>query len=790
MNLFPYNIEEKLEVGQVREIIKGYCHTEAAAKLVNKAKPVSDFKKLQTFLSQTRECLQILNQPDNPPLQFEDISDNLTKVKTVGAYLDPEELLPVKSALSSTYHWTQFLKRHRLEYPELFQLTLGFISDIDLVKLIESTIDERGEVRSNASPELSDIRTQIIKSESKVRSSIKRILDRVKKDNYTDEKSEITIRDGRLVIPVWAEHKRHIAGFVHDESATGQTVFMEPTEVLELNNNVRELLYQEKREVQRILVNLSDKIRDRMEDFTRARSFLLLLDFICAKVRFAQEYQAVVPEVRKSPSVNLVKAFHPLLQKLNEEQGKSTIPLTLQLDHQNHRVCVISGPNAGGKSVAMKTVGLLQYLAQCGFPVTADEESSFGIFQYLFVDIGDSQSLENDLSTYSSRLQAMKYFVEFANKKTLVLIDEFGTGTEPQFGGAIAQAILQRLAKTGSYGVITTHYANIKKIADQMKGMVNAAMRYDTNKLEPLFQLEVGKPGSSFAFEIAKKIGLSEDLINDAKSLVDESHVNYDKLLTDLEGEKSLIETQKLELSSKESEVRGLKKDYEALKDMLDSERKHILKKAKIEAQAIVSEANRRIEKAVRDIKESQANKEKTRAIRKDVESYKESLSAGDKKEAGKSQGSILKKGDRVKLSGQEGVGEILSLKKNEAQVSFGNITSFVEIDKLQKVGGKGSARQKKPKRMGVDLDQRMQGFNSDLDVRGKKAEEVISLVDRFVDDALMLGANKLRILHGKGFGVLREVVRTHLNQDPNVVELQDENEDLGGSGVTIITLK
>ena len=501
MRCYPQQIEQRLEVDQVRQAIANECITEKAVKFVFKAEPISHFGRLDDILNQTREAIHILsNVSEKPSGHFEDISLLLKKLYAGGTFIQGEDYLILKSAFKAIHAWSQYLKKHKESYPVLARLTVGFVADLDLVDAIDRTIDERGEVRSDASTELIHIRAALTKAEQKVRKSIRSVLDQVKKDKFTDEDSEITIREGRLVIPVRAEHKRSISGFVHDESSTGQTVYMEPSQILALNNEVREWQYEERREIQRILVLLSDQIRQSMEDLDKGSRFLTVMDFITAKARFAQKLNASVPVLRKRPVIKLVEAYHPLLMQVNSENGKRTVPLHLSLDHHEQRLLIISGPNAGGKSVAMKTVGIVQYLFQCGFPVPVHESSELGIFHHLFVDIGDSQSLENDLSTYSSRLAAMKYMTEMSDKRSLVLIDEFGSGTEPQFGGAIAEAILDQLYQSRCYGVITTHYSNIKKYAENKSGIGNAAMRYDTTKLEPLYELEVGRPGSSFSF--------------------------------------------------------------------------------------------------------------------------------------------------------------------------------------------------------------------------------------------------------------------------------------------------
>ncbi len=797
MLFYPERIEEKLEVDQVREIIAGFCETDAAKKWVDKSQPLNDFTKLSRFLDQTREFIALTNDAENKPGNyFLDIEPFIKKVKTRGAFLIGEDLVMFKKSLKSIYDWTQFLKKNKDNYENLFRLTLGFISDLELVREIESKLDQNGVVKDDASPELRMIRAEILKSEQKVRKVIKSILSNVKKDKFTDEDSEVTIREGRLVIPVKAEHKRQVPGFVHDESSTGQTVFLEPTQVLALNNEVREWYYQEKREVQKILLELSDLIRESINDLQKGAAFLILIDFLNAKARFATEFNASVPILTKTPQIDLKNAFHPILWKINRELKKKVIPLSLHLDHNQNRIVVISGPNAGGKSVAMKTVGILQYCFQCGFPVTCDENSVLGIFSNFFIDIGDSQSLESDLSTYSSRLQAMNYFTRFSDKRTLVFIDEFGTGTEPRYGGAIAESALEVIHKSNSYGVITTHYGNIKEYAEKATGILNASMKFDADQLEPLYQLDIGKPGSSFAMEMAMKNGLSEKVLKRAKELVGIEQVSYDKMLADIQAEKIKLERKTRSIENKENELNELRTDYERLREMIRQEEKKILKNAKTEAKQLLIEANAKIENSIRLIKEKNAEKEKTRKIREELKTFEESLKVEDKpikrrepKKVKKIEGNI-EKDDQVRLRNSDSVGYVLSVKGKKAEVSFGQLKSFVEIERLEKISNTQAKKISRSKSsLGLNLNDKMTSFSSELDVRGKRVEEVLPILDRFINDATILGQNNLRILHGKGHGILREIIRNHLSSEPNVQSYQDEHVDRGGSGITLVTL-
>ena len=793
MLTYPQHIETSLEIDQIRQAIADECTTESSKSYLDKAKPLNNYEKLSVVLAQTREAIAIsTNSALRLPGRLEDIQPLLKKLTAKGTFIQGDDFLMLKEALNDLHAWTQVLKKNKDEFPNLFQLTLGFITDIELAGAIDQTIDERGEIRTNASAELIHIRASLVKAEQKVRRAIRSILEQVKKDKFTDEDSEITVREGRLVIPVKAEHKRSISGFVHDESSTGQTVYMEPSQVLALNNEVREWQYEERREIQRILIQLSDRIRDSLDDLSKGARFLVLMDFILAKARFAAKYNTSIPTLHKHPIAKLVNAYHPLLKHLNDQVGKKTVPLNFTLSSELARMVIISGPNAGGKSVAMKTVGILQYMLQCGFPISADESSEMGIFNHIFVDIGDSQSLENDLSTYSSRLGAMKYMTEMADKRSLVLIDEFGSGTEPQFGGAIAEAILHRLGKIKCFGVITTHYSNIKKYAENKPEMMNAAMRYDTNRLEPLFELEVGRPGSSFAFEIARKIGLNDSLLNYAKGLIGQTHVDFDRLLTEVESDKATYRRKLKEVEKKESELKSLREDYESMRKMVDTDRKDIIRKAKEEAKALLDKANRDIERTIREIKESKADKERTKSARESLEKSKLKLKEIKENELAKpiKRSVVLEVGDAVQLIGQETIGEVVAISGKQAQVNFGSLKSFVEIKRLERIS-KAQARKIERRRIGgVDMNTKMMEFSHDLDIRGRRAEETFGLIEEFVDHAIMLGIDQVRVIHGKGHGVLRELVRNHLKGNPHIGTLSDEHEDRGGSGITIVSLK
>lgn len=781
----PNNIEELLGVDQVRNWIAAKCKSEQGADLVRKAKFSSNFDSLKLWLDQTSEMMWLVSGNQVPNLHFYDLDPFLIRIKVGGTYLEAEDYLTVAFSIRALDEWLSFLTGQETA-PELQRLSKRLNVNVEVVDTIEKSIDENGRVKDSASSELGQIRKRLAQVERSARSALQRILKKSISDESSAQESQVTLRDGRLVIPVKAEYKRTITGLVHDESATGHTVYLEPAEALELNNEVRELKNRELREVIKVLVILADKLRNQLDDLSKGARFLSRLDFIYAKASWALDFNAKAPGLSKSPVLQLNQAVHPILWSTHKKSNKSVIPLDILLN-PNQRMIVVSGPNAGGKSVVLKTVGLLQYLVQCGIPVPVQENSIFGVFGEILLDIGDTQSIEDDLSTYSSHLVAMKNFVMQANKKSLILIDEFGKGTEPQFGGAIAEAILENLHSTCCYGIVTTHYQNLKDLADKSAGMVNAAMKYDVGELEPMFLLEVGQPGSSFAFEIAGKIGLPENVIKSARSKMDKGHVDFDQSLNALEKEKHKYSKLAHKLQKEEKTVSQLKKDYEALREMLEVEKKATIREAKTEAKRIVDSANKQVEKTIRDIKEHQADGKRTKQARKDLEIFREEIKEPDQKE--KKKNTSLKIGDSVTLDGNEEVGEIINIKKEDAQVQFGLMKSFVKLQRLEKtkaIKKEGSRSRFK----GVDVLNKFTEFSHELTIRGLRAEEALPKIDAFVDEAIMHGINEVKVVHGKGYGILRDLLRSHLSDHPGIGKIEDEHADRGGSGISIVTLK
>ncbi|EON76252.1 Recombination inhibitory protein MutS2 [Lunatimonas lonarensis] len=797
MKLYPTNLEQKINFDKIRELIREECSSTLGTDFVQKISFSRDAPLIQRLLDQTEEFKRLLLSGETfPSSNFVNIHPYLDKARLEGAFLYEEEFHEISLGLQTLSACVDFFNYYAEDYPQLFAL-LGMVNDDrTLVKAIERVLDERGKIKNNASPELAIIRNQLLYEENRLRKVLDSIFRQAKAQGLTPEDASITIRGGRMVMPVLAEYKRRIKGFIHDESATGQTVFMEPAEVLDINNEIRDLEYMERREVQKILTKLTDILRAFIPDLRKAFHFLGLVDFIRAKAKFAIKIRANKPLLEKTKQIRWTKARHPLLELSLKAQQKQIVPIDVSVDH-NKRILLISGPNAGGKSVALKTVALLQYMFQCGILIPVEEESVCGVFDQFFIDIGDEQSLENDLSTYSSHLNNMKHFTRFANKRTIFFIDEFGTGTEPQFGGAIAEGILIALNKSGAFGVITTHYGNLKQLAAKGQGLFNGAMRYDVEKLEPLYQLELGKPGSSFAFEIARKIGIDEEIILHAKAQVGEVRVNYDKMLLKLESEKNRYEQVLIENEKKEKLLNKRLEEYNALKSTLEVSKKTIINEAKVQAKALLDEANRRIESTIREIKEKNADKEKTKQIRKELEAHKEAIKPEKTKipqppkEVKVLEGEI-KEGDHVRLKDNGAIAEVISVQQRFAEISIGDLKSKVKLNRLERISNTAVKKEKKSyvRSSGFDSHSRMLEFSPNLDLRGKRGEEIFPLVQHFVDDGHMFGQSELRIVHGKGDGILRDLCRNILRNMPAVSRFEDEHVERGGAGVTLVYLK
>ena len=794
--LYPRNLEQKINFIKVKELLKTECTSPLGQQYVDRLAFSSDYNLVSKLLDQTEEFRQILISGELfPSSNFTNLNPYLEKAKLENSFLDVEDFYEIKLSLDTLRGCVSFFRKREEEYPVLSQL-LGLLLDLDLslLKAIELIIDEKGQMRSNASKDLQLIRSQIIYEESRLRKVMDRVFKEARAKGLTTEDSAITVRSGRLVIPIAAENKRKLRGFIHDESATGQTVFMEPEEALDINNEIRDLEYMERREIIKILTQLTDKIRPAIPALRKATNFLGLMDFIRAKAKFAQKTDSCRPEITKERQLTWTKARHPILEMALKSQGKSIVPLDVKLSG-HERLLVISGPNAGGKSVTLKTVALLQYMLQCGVLIPVHPDSKSSLFDNFFIDIGDEQNLENDLSTYSSHLMSMKHFSLFANKKTILFIDEFGTGTEPQFGGAIAESILLALNKLGAYGVLTTHYGNLKQIANKNHGMVNGAMRYDVDKLEPLYQLEIGKPGSSFALEIASKIGIPKEILKYAKEQIGEERVRYDRLLTQVENEKNQYDTLLADVKAKERLLKTRLQEYNDLKETMETTKKRYLQEAKQEAKQLLDQANKKIEATIREIKEGKAEKEATKVVRKELEEFKEKVKPEKnviKSPEIKVLGGKISVGDWVRVKDNGAIAEVLQVKGKELEVSIGELKSKVKLSRLEKISQGEVKKEKKAAiaRSGYSTNEKMIEYSPNLDLRGKRGEEILFLIQSFIDEGFMLGLKDLRIVHGKGNGILRDLTRNFLKDMGQVQHMEDEHADRGGAGVTLVTLK
>ena len=787
----------KLGFDQIIDLVASRCLSPMGVEYTKKIRFLNRADLLETLLQQTHEFKQILEaQLPFPDEHYIDIEPWLRKARIEGVWLLEEELHQIRLMIQTFLQIARFFRERNETYPILATLLEGLLINDLVIRRIERILESDGRLKPNASPELAKLSQKINEKENEIRKRIQRLFDKNLDLGYLAEDIGITIRDGRLVLPVLAEHKRHVQGFMHDESQTGQTVFIEPGECFELNNFLRELQIAYRRERERILLDLTNQIRPELPELDKNLKRLGLFDFIRAKAQFAIAIKAGLPKISAHPKLQLLDAYHPLLRINHDRQGVKTIPLSIQLNKEAH-VVVISGPNAGGKSVCLKTVGLLQYMFQCGLLISCDPSSELGIFKEIMVDIGDEQSIENDLSTYSSHLLSMKNFTDFSDAKTLFLIDEFGTGTDPQFGGPLAEAILNHLVRKKSFGVVTTHFSNLKNYASNTPGLLNASMLFDHENLQPLYKLELGKPGSSYAFELAVKSGLNQQIINYARHKVGDKQRKVEDLLVELEKEKQQVNELRQRFSEKEAKTSVQLEKYEKLNTELESQKRILIKKAKEEALAIVSEANSKIEATIREIKKEQASSEvqkKARTgIKDEILSLKAAVQDAIQNEEKQVELSVATNsfivGDRVKISGHETLGTILELQKNKAVVSMGELRSTIAVSKLEKVTeSKKIASRQAPK--GVDFNAKMLNFNSEINVIGTRGEEAVKLVNEYLDDATILGVKQLRIVHGRGYGILRKMIRELLQFHQAVESYTDEHIDLGGDAITIVNLR
>ena len=849
--LYPDHFEQKIDFTTIRRLLKDKCVSTLGEEKVDEIKFSSDYTEVMRLISQTDEMVSVLtSDSDELPIgDFYDVRPALSRVRIEGLFLDELEVFDLRRALEAVRRLVAFLSKHEAEaYPNLHELVTGVETFPLIIQRIDAILNKFGKIKDNASSELARIRKDTFQVQSSISRTLNAILRQAQTDGYVEKDVAPTMREGRLVIPVSPAFKRKVKGIVHDESATGKTVFIEPTQVVEANNRLRELEGEERREIMRILVDFTNFVRPHSEDIFASQYFLGQIDFLRAKALFAIEIKAIKPRVDDVCQLEWAKAVHPVLYLSLKKQGKEIVPLNIVLN-EKQRILLISGPNAGGKSVCLKTVVLLQYMIQCGLLVPLHDSSRAGIFESLFIDIGDEQSIENDLSTYSSHLLNMKFFIKNSNSKTLLLIDEFGTGTEPLIGGAIAEASLERFNRNVAFGVITTHYTNLKHFAEDAEGIVNGAMLYDRQHLQPLFQLDIGNPGSSFAIEIARKIGLPEDLIAEAAEKVGAEHLDYDKHLQDIVRDKRYWENKRQLIRQKEKRLEEVLEKYEVELASIDSQRKEITTKAKNEAKNLLSDANAKIENTIRQIKEAEAEKEKTRTARKELEEFKNSIKEelpSKSKHSDKNLKSIksglqfipksethnaepvtqnaehgtrnteretrnaergtrnaergtrnaelptFKTGGSVRLKGQLATGVIVELQDKQALVAFGNMKSTVKLSRLEPISNNQIKKEaRKFESLGNtttdEVRQRKLTFSSEIDVRGMRGDEAIQAVMYFIDDAVMVGVNSVRILHGTGTGALRQMIRQYLGTVNGVSAFHDEHINFGGGGITVV---
>ena len=829
--VYPKNFEEKIGFATVRAEIDKRCMSTLGKSHCEAMRFSVRCDEVTAKLRQTNEFLSIIvGGKDFPLNHFIDVRPALRKLSAPHTYVSEDQLFDIQRSLITIDEILRFFASHTTShdlpewksakqdekplYPALAALVKDMQGFPNVVAEIAQVLDKYGNVRDDASPELASLRRSLSSTTASINSIMRSVISQARQAGYLDKDAQPSIRDGRLVLPVAPAHKRKIRGIVHDESATGKTVFIEPAEIVEANNNIREIEGEIKREIIRILVNLCDQIRPSLPAMEASYEVMGEIDFIRAKALFAKDIDGQMPTIHKHPGIELYHAVHPGLLLSLREQGKDVVPINITLSREN-RILLISGPNAGGKSVCLKTVGMIVYMTQCGVLPSVYSNSHIGIYDSLFIDIGDQQSIENDLSTYSSHLLNMKNILGRGNDRSMILIDEFGGGTEPQFGGAIAQALLARFNERKMHGVVTTHYQNLKHFAEDAPGIINGAMLYDRQAMKPLFQLSVGYPGSSFAIEIARKIGLPKDVVDDAAEIVGSDYVNMDKYLLDIARDRKYWESKRNEIHIKEKKLDSLLSEYNERVEDISREHKDIIRAAKHEAKEILAQSNANIERTIREIKEAQAEKEKTKELRRQLDEFRQRIGAEEsgteqnlpkpivpknkkgKKQLPKSEPVVQEEiivGCNVTMEGGNTVGTVMEINGKNATVEFGLMRTKVDVAKLRRTmrapqSGKSTA----PTLTRATSDSQREkqlNFSREIDVRGMRTDEAIQAVTYLIDDAVQFGISEVRILHGTGSGILRVQIRKYLNTVPDVISYRDEHIQFGGPGITIVTLR
>ena len=868
--IYPSNYESKIGFDEIRRMLKGHCQSSLGQEKVDEIVFSDDAATVNEQMRQVHEMRRLMQATEKPEMNyFFDVRESVARIRLENTHLEENELWDLRRSLETIGIIVTFLnhaedaEREGLEpryrYPALHRMAKDVLTFPAMIRRIDSILDKFGRIKDSASMVLAGIRHDMEQTAGSISRTLYTILHTAQKEGLVAQDVAPTLRDGRLMIPVAPGLKRKINGIVHDESATGKTVFIEPAEVVEANNKVRELEAAERREIIRILTVFSDELRPHVQEVLDSYQFLAQIDLVHAKAEMAEQMQAIEPQVKEGPLMDWIRAIHPLLQRSLAKQNKTVVPLDIRLeatDFTNEtdskknknigRLLIISGPNAGGKSVCLKTVGLLQYMVQCGLPIPVGDRSTVGMFQNIMIDIGDEQSIADDLSTYSSHLLNMKNMMKQSNARTLLLIDEFGGGTEPAIGGAIAEAVLKQFWKKEAFGVITTHYQNLKHFAEDHPGVVNGAMLYDRHQMQALFQLSIGQPGSSFAIEIARKTGIPEEVISDASEIVGSDYIQSDKYLQDIVRDKRYWEGKRQTIHQHEKSLEGHIQRYETNLEEIERERKAILNRAKAQAEELLAEANRKIENAIREIKEAQAEKEQTRLIREELQEFRQQVQndetrglmseedfakklrqmeerkarkAQRKEKKGEEQKAVSEKlaerakanlndmnrplevGDNVRIKGTNSIGEIEAIQGKQATVIFGGLRSKVKLEQLERTDKCKEVPQNaadKHAHLAIQtshitrstMEDRRQNFHQDLDVRGMRGDEAIDTVMHFIDDAILIGLSRVRILHGTGTGILRQLIRQYLSTVPNVKKAKDEHVQFGGAGITVVDLE
>ena len=856
--IYPNNYEQKIGFDEIRRMLKGHCQSTLGQEKVDEIAFSDDAATVNEEMEQIREFRRLMQATEKPEMNyFFDVRESVARMRLENTHLEENELWDLRRSLETIGIIVTFLNRAedaeregfepRYLYPALHRMAEDVMTFPAMIRRIDSILDKFGRIKDSASMTLAGIRHDMEQTAGSISRTLYTILHAAQRDGLVNQDVAPTLRDGRLMIPVAPGLKRKINGIVHDESATGKTVFIEPAEVVEANNKVRELEAAERREIIRILTVFSDELRPHVQEVLDSYQFLARIDLVHAKAEMAEQMQAFEPQVKGEPHMDWIRAIHPLLQRSLAKQDKKVVPLDIMLT-KDKRLLIISGPNAGGKSVCLKTVGLLQYMVQCGLSIPIGDRSTVGLFQNIMIDIGDEQSIADDLSTYSSHLLNMKQMMKQANARTLLLIDEFGGGTEPTIGGAIAEAVLKQFWKKEAFGVITTHYQNLKHFAEDHPGVVNGAMLYDRHQMQALFQLSIGQPGSSFAIEIARKTGIPEEVISDASEIVGSEYIQSDKYLQDIVRDKRYWEGKRQTIHQHEKSLEGHIQRYETNLEEIERERKAILNRAKQQAEELLAEANRKIENAIREIKEAQAEKEQTRLIREELQEFREQVQNDDtrglmseedfarklrqmeERKARKAQrkeeklrngenekmrkeraanlslshslNTPISVGDSVRIKGTTSIGEIESIQGKQVTVIFGGLRSKVKLEQLERTTSpnpsQGGESVNKHAHLAIQtshvtratMEDRKHNFHQDLDVRGMRGDEAIDTVMHFIDDAILIGMSRVRILHGTGTGILRQLIRQYLNTVPNVKKAKDEHVQFGGAGITVVDLE